>query len=300
MKRGVLAVLLFCASCGPREAPPRPAYDVSALMGNAAWREMEQFVALGPKVPGTESARKAAAYLVDRLSAMGVKAERDEFLDAVPGGTGTFINVRAAIPGKKPGLVILAAHWDTKSGIDGFAGANDSGSGVGLLLALVPILKAGAGAGPSVLLAFLDGEECRLRYGPDDGLHGSRHLARILVAGGRARDVRAVIVLDMVGDRDLNIALPRNGTPELMSAVFKAAEAGGVREKFSLARTEILDDHQPFLDAGMPAVDLIDFDYGSVRGLNDYWHTPADTLDKLSPASLEIVGRVVLRVLSEL
>jgi hypothetical protein len=301
MKRVVLAAaLLFCASCGPREVPPQvqQAYSVSALTGEGAFREVEQFVALGPKVPGTEGARKASTHLMERLAALGLKAERDEFMDAVPGGTGTFVNVTATLPGKQPGLVILAAHWDTKSGIDGFMGANDSGSGVGLLLALAPILKAGAGQGPSVMLAFLDGEECRVGYTPHDGLHGSRHLAGRLVASGRAREVRAVIVLDMVGDRNLKVAIPRNGTPGLKSAVFKAAEDGGVREKFSLARMEILDDHQPFLDAGMPAIDLIDFDYGSAQGLNDYWHTPADTLDKLSPASLETVGRVVLRVMN--
>ena len=300
MKRVVLSALLFCASCSPREAPPgvQPAYSVSALTGDSAFRVVKSFVALGPKVPGTEGARKAATHLIDRLSALGLKAERDEFTDATPGGTGTFVNVTATVPGKKSGLVILAAHWDTKSGIDGFVGANDSGTGVGLLLALAPILKAGAGQGPSVMLVFLDGEECRVNYTPTDGLNGSRHLARSLVASGRAREVRAMILLDMVGDRNLNVAIPRNGTPELMSAVFKAAEDGGVREKFSLARMEILDDHQPFLDAGIPAIDLIDFDYGSAPGLNDYWHTPADTLDKLSPASLEIVGRVVLRVLN--
>lgn len=301
MKRVVLlAALLFCASCGPREAPPQiqPAYSDSALTGECAYREVEQFVALGPKVPGTEGARKAATHLMDRLSTLGLQAERDDFTDAVPGGTGTFVNVTATVPGKQPGLVVLAAHWDTKSGIDGFVGANDSGSGVGLLLALAPILKGGAGRGPSVMLAFLDGEECRVSYTPHDGLHGSRHLAGSLVASGRAREVLAVIVLDMVGDRNLKVAIPRNGTPKLKSAVFKAAEDGGVRETFSLARLEILDDHQPFLDAGMPAIDLIDFDYGSVPGLNDYWHTPADTLDKLSSSSLELVGRVVVRVLN--
>jgi len=302
MKRVVLAALLFCASCAPREAPPgvQPAYSVSALTGDSAIREVEPFVALGPKVPGTVGARKAATHLMDRLAAMGLKAVRDEFTDATPDGTGTFVNVTATLPGKKPGMIILAAHWDTKSGIDGFSGANDSGSGVGLLLALAPILRMGAGEGPSVMLAFFDGEECRVNYTPHDGLHGSRHLARSLVASGRAPEVRALILLDMVGDRSLNVAIPRNGTPELMSAVFKAAEEGGVRDKFSLARMEILDDHQPFLEAGIPAIDLIDFDYGSAPGLNDYWHTPADTLDKLSPASLEIVGRVVLRVLNTL
>jgi Zn-dependent M28 family amino/carboxypeptidase len=171
---------------------------------------------------------------------------------------------------------------------------------VGVLLALAPILKTGTKERPSVMLAFLDGEECQVAYGPNDGLHGSRHLVAGLVASGRARTVRAMILLDMVGDRNLNVAIPRNGTPELITAAFKAAEANGVREKFSLAGHAVLDDHQPFLDAGMPAVDLIDFDYGSGPGVNDYWHTPADTLDKLSPASLEIVGRVVLRMLNGL
>lgn len=302
MKRVVLSVLLFCASCSPREVPPgvQPAYSISSLTGDSAFREVKSFVVLGTKVPGTEGARKAATHLIDRLSALGLKAERDEFTDATPDGTGTFVNVTATLPGKKPGMIILAAHWDTKSGIDGFSGANDSGSGVGLLLALAPILKMGAGQGRSVMLAFLDGEECRVNYTPNDGLHGSRHLAGSLVASGRAREVRAMILLDMVGDRNLNVAIPRNGTPGLISAVFKAAEDSGVREKVSLASIQILDDHQPFMDVGIPAIDLIDFDYGSAPGLNDYWHTPADTLDKLSPASLEIVGRVVLRVLNGL
>jgi glutaminyl-peptide cyclotransferase len=301
MNRIFLSGLLICASCGPRQAPTAsPPYDPSVLTGESAYREVKQFVALGPKVPGTEGARRAATALINRLTSLGVTAERDEFRDATPEGTGVFVNVTATLPGNQTGLIILAAHWDTKSGIEGFVGANDSGSGVGVLLALAPILKAGTKERPSVMLAFLDGEECQVNYGPNDGLHGSRHLAAGLVASGKARTVRAMILLDMIGDRDLNVAIPRNGTPELISAVFKAAEANGTREKFSLSRQGVLDDHQPFLDAGMPAVDLIDFDYGSAPGLNDYWHTPADTLDKLSPASLEVVGRVVLRMLNGL
>ncbi|MEI6788350.1 MAG: M28 family metallopeptidase [bacterium] len=352
MKRVFLSGLLLCASCGPQQVPPAPSsYDPSALTGESAFREVEQFVALGSKVPGTEGARRAATALINRLTSLGVTAERDEFRDVTPRGTGIFVNVTATLPGAKPGLIILAAHWDTKSGIEGngtylspafevpaagvpasaglsgsqppeggtptvahpeqslskrhsgvegFVGANDSGSGVGVLLALAPILKSGTNERPSVMLAFLDGEECQVNYGPNDGLHGSRHLVAGLVASGRARAVRAMILLDMIGDRDLNVAIPRNGTPELISAVFKAAEANGTREKFSLSRQGVLDDHQPFLDVGMPAVDLIDFDYGSVPGANDYWHTPADTVDKLSPASLETVGRVVLRMLNGL
>ncbi len=351
MKRAFLSGLLVCASCGPQQVPPTPPpYDPSALTGESAYREVEQFVALGSKVPGTEGARRASVALINRLASLGLKAERDEFCDSVPGGTGTFINVTATLPGTKPGLIILAAHWDTKSGIEGngtylspafevpvagvpasaglsgsqppeggtptvahpeslskrhsgiegFVGANDSGSGVGVLLALAPILKAGTKERPSVMLAFLDGEECQVAYGPNDGLHGSRHLVAALVASGRARAVRAMILLDMIGDRDLNVAIPRNGTPELITAAFKAAEANGVREKFSLSRQGVLDDHQPFLDAGMPAVDLIDFDYGSVPGENDYWHTLEDTLDKLSVESLHTTGRLVTEMLNRL
>jgi len=303
MNKIFLAGLLLCASCGPRDrSSPEssPRFTVSALTGAAAFKDVEQYVALGMKVPGTAGDRKAADALKTRLVGMGLKAEWDEFSDATPGGTGTFVNVMATLPGNKPGLIILAAHRDTKSGIEGFVGANDSGSGVGVLLALAPVLKAGKGDGPSVMLAFLDGEECQVNYGPNDGLHGSRHLAARLVAMGHARDVRALILLDMIGDRDLTVAIPRNGTPELIAAVFKAAEEGGVRDKFSLSGQAVLDDHQPFLDAGMPAVDLIDFEYGSVPGLNDYWHTQADTMDKLSPESLETVGRVVLRMLNGL
>jgi len=104
-----------------------------------------------------------------------------------------------------------------------------------------------------------------------------------------------VILADMVGDADLQIAIPRNSSPQLVSHVFAAAKAEGVRNHFSLSRGEVLDDHVPFLRTGMPAIDLIDFQYGSKTGLNDYWHTAEDTIDKISAESLELVGRVILR-----
>jgi glutaminyl-peptide cyclotransferase len=303
MKPVFLFVLVFCASCGQREeshvALPPP-YQVSLLKGEAALSEVAHFLQLGPCVSGTEGARNAAVYLKDRLASMGVPAEVDGFLDVTPDGSNVFRNVVGVLAGKKPGVIILAAHYDLKSGINSFMGANDSGSGVGELLALAPILKAGSTEGPSVWIVFLDGEECRVNYGPDDGLHGSRHFAAKLVATGRAREVKAFILLDMIGDKDLTVTIPRNGAPELISAVFSAAAEGGVRGKFSLSGGGVLDDHQPFIEAEMPAVDLIDFEYGSAPRLNDYWHTAEDTLDKLSADSLEIIGQVVLRVVNGL
>jgi glutaminyl-peptide cyclotransferase len=150
------------------------------------------------------------------------------------------------------------------------------------------------------MFAFFDGEECISRYEKNDGLHGSRRLAEQLVKDGRSAKVRAVIILDMVGDRDLNITIPHNSALSLVSALFAAAEKEGTREKFTLWMTQILDDHTPFLSAGMPAIYIIDFEYGSARGQNDYWHTPQDTVDKLSVQSLGIVGRTVLRLLDDL
>ncbi|MEI6563764.1 MAG: M28 family metallopeptidase [bacterium] len=305
MKWVLIPVLLVCASCGQKEVPlpvaPAPRYQVSDFKGLPALNEVERFLGLGSsRVAGTPGAQKAADYLVERLQAMGVYTTLDAFQDPSPDGTNTFRNVMGVIPGKQDGIVILAAHYDLKSGIDSFVGANDSGSGVGLLLALAPILKAGSSEGSSIWLVFFDGEECRVNYGVNDGLHGSRHLAKKLAADGRSGKVQAFMLMDMIGDKNLTVTIPRNGDSTLISAVFKAAAEAGKRAAFSLADYSILDDHQPFIDKGIPAVDFIDFEYGSAPRMNDYWHTAADTLDKLSADSLETVGQVVLLVLNGL
>lgn len=302
MNRFVLVSLLLCVSCGQHGASPpsTPPYDPSRFNGTNALSEVRGFLAVGPRVAGTAGAQQAADYLQERLNALGVIVERQSFKDVTPSGSNTFVNIIATLPGKKPGLILLGAHYDTKSGIESFDGANDSGSGVGMLLALAPILRDGAGQAPTLQLVFLDGEECQVDYGPHDGLQGSRYLAAQLSRTGRSREVLAFILFDMIGDKELSVTVPRNGTPELISRVFDAATEMGVRSKFSLFQGTVLDDHQPFLDHGMPAIDLIDFEYGSAPGLNDYWHTSADTLDKLSANSLETVGHVVLRALNGL
>jgi glutaminyl-peptide cyclotransferase len=249
-------------------------------------------------------------HIKNRLDKLGVSAEIDDFIDPTPYGSNRFRNVIGKIPGG-PGRIILMAHYDTKGGIGaGFEGANDSGSGVGVLLELARVIsaaRAGLEAGgttpvlpPSVWVAFLDGEECHDSYGPVDGFHGSRRLARQVVEAGDRKRVGAVILLDMIGDRDLTVTIPRNSTPELVALAFRAAEEEGVRPAFSLFPGAIFDDHQAFLDVGLPAVDLIDFEFGSAPRKNDYWHTEQDTLDKLSAASLATIGKVVIRMVNAL
>ena len=286
------------AGCGkPARPPAEPWPEPSALSGSRALETTAAFVALGPRESGTPGSERAAAWLADRLKELGIEVRVDVFHAATPDGTQTFRNVIGRIPGAETGTVILVSHYDTKSGISpSFVGANDSGSSSGLLLELARVLRDKRG-GPSIEFLFADGEECRRDYGRNDGLIGSRHRAEQLKESGEAARVGAVILLDMIGDRDLKVSLPRNGDPRLSLAVFQAAAAEGVRNRFRLSDGGVLDDHVPFLEAGMPAVDLIDFEYGEGPGDNRYWHTAQDTMDKLSAESLQAVGRVVVRML---
>ena len=271
---------------------------VGAFSGERALAGAVEFYELGGKVAGSEGAERGAEWIAARLAAEGVEARVEEFEDETPGGMKTFRNVEGRL-GNGERRVIFGAHYDTKGGIEGFAGANDSASGVGLLLELARVLKgAGVGEGEwdgegmEFVFLFFDGEECAERYGPKDGLHGSRRAARRLKAEGRTGPF---LLFDMVGDADLRVEFPKNSSAELARAAMAAAEAEGVRRAFGLYPGTILDDHVPFAEAGFPVLDFIDFAYGSGPGLNDYWHTAEDTPDKLSASSLETVGRVALR-----
>ena len=293
------------AGCGAVPATPEAAEGAAAIprgeLGAAALREALDFVALGPKAAGTPEGRAAADYLAARLAAMGLDAETDPFEEATPAGTLEFRNVVARLPGAGDGIVVLGAHYDTKTGIEGFAGANDSGSGTGVLLALAPVLAAWRDRPFEIRLAFFDGEECQVHYGSGDGLHGSRRMAQSLAGSGEAARVRGMLLADMVGDASLDVRMPRNGDAAWIRRILRAAEAEGARAHFGLMAGggTMLDDHVPFLQAGMPAVDLIDFTFGSAPGKNDYWHTAADTPDKLSADSLDTVARVILRALRD-
>jgi len=276
-------------------------FTTTGFDGQRALEDVKKFVALGPRVSGTDGARKAADYLAAQLKNTGVSPIIEEFTETTPNGAMTFRNVIGMLGGKSGPLIILVSHYDTKGGVsDDFVGANDSGSSSGLLLALARSLHSQPGLHPGILFAFLDGEECVKRYSEHDGLSGSRYMAHKLSSSGAASNVVGVIVLDMVGDRDLTITLPGNSTPELVTLVLDAAKEEGARLKFSLLGIALLDDHEPFLRARMPAVDIVDFQYGSAPDKNDYWHTPQDTLDKLSAESLETVGRVTIRTINKL
>ncbi len=299
-----LAVAILLAGCRDNTTvittrrPPIQS-TVPTDLGVDALQRVRRLCALGPRDALTPDAAVAAKWIASELSTIGLVPDTDTFDDPAPDGTSRiFNNIMATVPGTGGGHVLLLSHYDTKSGIsDTFVGANDGGSSTGLLLELAAYFVRNP-AIPSVTFAFLDGEECRRTYGDYDGLHGSRHLARKMREAGQGAD--AVILLDMVGDRDLRLTLPRNGTARLKTALLDAADSQGMRTKVGLLPYDILDDHQPFLDAGFPAIDIIDFEYGSAPGLRDYWHTDADTVDKLSAESLQVTGAIVIQLIKDL
>ncbi len=289
----LIAVLLLC---GCRDnTPAQEAFD-----GQRAYSEVEALVEFTPRDAGTPNGFKAAGHILKRLKTFCIYAEIDTFTDQTPEGKKTMHNVIGRIPGKSDRWIIVGSHFDTMPGIANFQGANDGGSSTGVLLELARVL-AGCKPESGIIFAFFDGEEGVAHYIPGDGLHGSRHLAAQLAQSGQHKKTTAMILLDMVGDKDLHFVLPTNSSQSLTKALFEAARSTGLRDYFSISSSSVItDDHVPFMRVGIPAIDLIDFKYGSGPGKNEYWHTDLDNMDHISAESLGITGSVVLEMLKTL
>ena len=253
----------------------RPTVD--RFDSGAAWTLLREQVELGPRPAGSEASRKLAGRL-RRLLPSGR-------FESVPNG---LRNVVGTLPGREPGYVVVGAHYDTKD-IPGFVGANDGASGTAVVVQLSRTLKR-----PRHTIKFIlfDGEESP--RGTPDRLFAQRGLRGAKVAAPRYREARAMVLLDFVGDRRLS--LPREGSsdPELWSRLRAAARAVGVARHFPAGtRSTILDDHIPFLQEGVPSIDLIDFDFPC-------WHLRCDDLSNVSERSLDATGEAVYRFLASL
>lgn len=270
--------------------------ELDAGFGSNALAKAESFAALGPRVAMTDGAERAAEWIASKLTEVGLTPKIDLFIDPDSDGNDrVFRNVYATLHGSEKTTILLLSHFDTKSGIsDSFTGANDSASSTALLLQLAEWYGRRTRKA-TIVFAFLDGEECVREYSGDDGLHGSRHLASMMRAGKIELD--AVILADMIGDSDLSLTIPVNSSRGLVDVLVRAAEMHSLTDNISFFPGDILDDHQPFLVNGFPAIDLIDFEYGSTPGLNDYWHTDQDTMDKLSADSLQKMGSLVTQMI---
>lgn len=254
-----------------------------------------------PRDAGTIRGRLAANWIMDRVSRTGVDASVDAFKADSPKGVKSFANVVVEFPGTKPNApwVVLISHFDTPPGIGkGFEGANDGASTTGLLIALAGAIRRAEKMPDNIMLLWTDAEECMVSYSENDGFQGAKHALKGF--RDRQRAVKAAIGLDMLGDKDLHIRMPSNGTVKLQNAVFEAAKRAGLEGLVSIGRDVVKDDFAVFYDAGCPAVNLIDFNYGSAPGKNDYWHTVEDKMDKISEESLLKSGMLVAELLNML
>jgi Peptidase family M28 len=295
----VAAVAVSTAGCGERD---EPAVEGSAHAEATARAAAERFdarrafedlraqVRLGPRPSGSAANRRLTATLAARLRAAGVRQVAVQR---------PLRNVVGVIPGREPGAVVVGAHHDTKDRIPGFVGANDGASGVALVLEVARALPDRV-EGPSIHIALFDAEEARGdRPFTEDGARGSAQYVRYARAGGRQGspalgEIRAMVLYDLVADCDLGIPLEPNSDPSLYARFRDAAlelDPDGDGAPFTGEADAILDDHVPFAEAGVPAVDLIDFDYGPGPTPGEWWHTDEDDLEHVCARSLGAVGR---------
>jgi glutaminyl-peptide cyclotransferase len=286
----VSAIVTVACLHAAQSAPPR--FD-----GARAYEDIRQLVAIGPRPAGSPAIQLTRDYIKKQLIAAGLTPDEQPFDAKTPIGTIHMINVRATLPGtgSDRGRLVIGGHYDTKLSPDfPFVGASDGGSSTAFLLELARALKGRRNPMPIELL-FLDGEEATLwdwDTHTTDHTYGSQYYVDTAQRAGTLKDIRAFILVDMIGDRDLQIKRETYSTAWLTDVIWAAA-ARLKRREFVAESSAIEDDHVPFLKAGVEAVDLIDLDYPA-------WHTREDTLDKVSAGSLEAVGQVLLAALPEI
>ena len=293
---GVLLPILASMGClqAAQSAPAK--FD-----GQRALEDIRNLVAIGPRVAGTPGAEAARDYIRKQLQAIGIAVEEQPFDAMTPHGLAKMVNLRATFPAggsaTSTGRLVIGGHYDTKLFKEfTFVGANDGGSSTAFLIELGRALKGRSNRVPIELL-FLDGEEAVGEWQGTDHTYGSRHYVDAARKVGTLRDIRAFILVDMIGDRNLVIKREANSTPALTDAIWTAAKRLERRE-FVSDTTPIEDDHLEFLTAGVPAVDLIDLEYPDLT--ERFWHTQYDTIDNVAASSLQAVGDVLLAALPAL
>ena len=286
-----LALLLL----SPLTAPAQTHFNGAKALDYA-----RQFVSIGPRWPTSQNHLKAEAFLRDHFK--HDQLEEDAFTASTPIGPVDMRNFIVRFPGKKDGAIVLATHYETNYWLKdiNYVGANDGGSTTGLLLAIADQLRAETAAGRkldgySVWLVFDDGEESiGSTWTDSDSLYGTRHLAAKWARDGTLPKIKAFILADMIGDKDLDIQRETQSTDWLVALVRQAAKKFGYEKYFFKQDMDVADDHVPFVKRGVPSIDIIDLNYGPN---NSYHHTAQDTMDKISAHSLTIDGDVFLETI---
>lgn len=279
----------------PQDKAPSP-QQTSGFDGQRAYDYTAKLVSFGPRPSGSDAIEQTQNYILTQLRADGCQIDEDDFHAQTPIGTIAMKNIVAKAPGNGKGVILLLTHYDTKRMAD-FVGAEDGGSSTGLMLEMARHI-CGRKQPLAIWVAFLDGEEAMVHWNQDnDHTYGSRELAANLELTGQLKNIKAVILADMIGQKGLRIPKDSYSTSWLTDLVWATAAKLGYQNVFVSETAGAEDDHQPFLAKGLAAVDLIDLNDYMNEG---YWHTPQDTMDKISPKSLAIVGHVILVSIGEL
>jgi len=304
----ISAIVLVAAAClgaqaGKAPAPAaKPAPAISAFSSTRAWDDLKQMVTIGPRPAGSATLRQTRAYITRQMSALNLKVEEQAFTADTPIGKVDMVNLIVRLPGKRTDRMLFTGHYDTKPiRTSTFVGASDGASSAAMLLELVRALKDKPREF-TYEFVWLDGEEAFCaswdecgRPGSPDNTYGSRYYVQAAKKAGTTGSIKANVLVDMVGDKDLRIMRESKSTKWLTDVVWAAAKRVGHGAYFPDRATEIEDDHVPFLEAGIASVDIIDLDYA-------YWHnmTCCDDLTRVSEASLKIVGEVIMAAVPDI
>jgi glutaminyl-peptide cyclotransferase len=271
-----------------------PAEKTGGFDGKRAFAHVAKQVGFGPRPSGSAAIGRLQQYIQSELTSYGCKVDVDSFSADTPAGRLPMKNIVAKIAGDKPGIIILATHYDTKL-LKDFVGANDGGSSTAVMLELARLLCPKPGAN-QVWITFFDGEEAVKEWSDTDSRYGSRQMAAQMAMNGELAKTKALLLADIVGNYPLRFLRDGNSTPALTDLVWKTAAKLGYSSVFVDQETPIEDDHLPFRKRGVPVVDVIDL----IEIQSTYWHTPQDTLDKVSARSLAITGHVFLESVQQL
>ena len=297
-------LVLSCGIAIPCTAVAQTSHPLHAAVqmhfnGSRAYQYAQQLVNCGPRWIGSSGHVCAENFLKKQLAKDHL--EEDTFTADTPAGVMTMHNFIVKFPGKKNGVIVLASHYETNYPLRtiSYVGANDGASTSGLLMEMANCLRGRTLDGNSVWLVFFDGEEAIQQWSDTDSLYGSRHLAAKWDRDGTLKRIQAFLLVDMIGDKNLDIARDQNSTGWLLDLVGQAAKKEGDQSYFFATNTAIEDDHLPFVQRGVPSADLIDYDYGPHTVLlpDGYHHTAQDTMDKISAHSLTVVGQTVLQTI---
>jgi len=284
-------------------APPQttddapPPEKTGGFDGKRAFAHVAKQVSFGPHPSGSPAIVQVQDYLFSELKSYGCTVETDAFSSGTPAGRLPMKNILVKIPGDKPGVILLGTHYDTKK-LDNFVGADDGGSSTGVMLELARLLCTQHGRF-AVWITFFDGEEAVKDWSDTDSRYGSRQMAARLAINGDISNIKAFLLADLVGTRTPHFKRESNSTKWLVDFVWETARKLGYSNVFLDQSAPIDDDHDPFLKRNVPSADVIDLDYGP-GGDVSYWHTPQDSLDKISAKSLAMVGHVFLESVKQL